>query len=76
MSGFKPTKEELSKWKKDPVTVWIFKEIDLIFSDYKNAVTKGATYHQDSIEKTALSTAETIGYLNGIDAIKRIEIED
>lgn len=76
MSGFKPTKEELSKWKKDPITIWVKKEIDLIHSDYKDAMLKGATYYQDSVERTALSTAETIGYLNGIDAIKRIEIED
>lgn len=72
----KPSKDDFKDWKNSPVTEWVFEELELMKKDYCVALIEGATLTSSSVEKTALMTAESVGFVNGLTAVMKIEIEE
>ena len=72
----KPNPEDFKDWKNNPVTKWVFEELELMKKDYCVALGSGATLDSTSTQRTALMTAESVGFIAGIEAVTKIEIKE
>lgn len=75
------TKQDLSEWKQDPVTIAWFHGIKLKAKELKEGMAIGQTIDVDSADGTAIKTAKMVGQIQGLyDAIlineEEITIED
>ena len=68
---WKPTKDEFDEWKENPTTKWAFGTLTEMAEEYAKSVGNGDTYDQanPSVEKIALKTVETIGFIQGVRAL-------
>lgn len=71
----KPEANEFKEWREHHVTQWVFEEIGMMAKDYAEAMGGGASYYDKSMEMTALKTAESVGFIDGLKAITRIELK-
>ena len=69
-----PERNEFKEWQEHPVTEWVFEQIELMIQDYSRSLGQGASYSEDSIEKTALKTAEAIGFIDGLESLQKLEL--
>jgi len=67
--------EQFQEWKSNPTTVEIFKELEKVRDDIKDALCSGQTLNSSSSE-TISNTARLIGNLEGINQLLNINYED
>jgi len=68
-------KEQFQEWKSNPTTVEIFKELEQVRDDIKDALCSGQTLNSSSSEMIS-NTARLIGNLEGINQLLNINYED
>ncbi len=72
----KPEHNEFKEWQEHRVTQFVFEQIEWMVQDYSKGMAEGATYDVNSPEKTALKTAEAVGFIDGLKSLLRIELFD
>ena len=71
----KPDRNQWNEWKDSPVTQWVMQELNNMAKQYAEDMGYGSTLDINSTERTALITAQNVGFIDGITAINRIEVE-
>ena len=69
-----PERNEFKEWREHPVTEWVFEQIELMIQEYADSLGAGASYSVDSVEKTALKTAEAVGFIDGLKSLYKLEL--
>lgn len=72
----KPERNEFKEWQEHHVTQFVFEQIEWMIHDYSKGLANGATYDPNSPEKTAMKTAEAVGFIDGLQSLLKIELYD
>lgn len=72
----KPSKDDWIDWKNSPVTQWVKEELELMRLQYQEDMGRGAVLDINSLERTALLTAQNVGFIDGITALQRLALRD
>lgn len=72
----KPSKDDWDEWKNSRVTQWVKAELRDMAKEYSMQMGEGSTMDVNSLERTALLTAQNVGFVEGITALERIDINE
>lgn len=70
----KPDKNDFDEWSENPVTQWVFSEVQRAIDETAQSMGHGNTLVSDSIEKTALYTAGRVGFIDGLKELYNIKV--
>lgn len=70
------TKEEFEGWKQSIMSRWFFAKCEELKRNAEDNLGKGIYFYRNSVERTALTTAENVGFIKGIDAVLDMEPDE
>jgi len=69
-----PTRDDYNEWVRDPVTRWVFSQIEEATQKVQRQVVQGTgIYHPGDANKTTALMGQMIGFVQGLDELKKIQ---
>jgi len=72
----KPSPEALSEWRVNFVTQYMVDAITALRREAEQALGRGETLNESSMEATFSATAKIVGVISGLDEVVNLMMED